>query len=226
VGRVGGVAPHLKVTPQNRVPHISILRCGPGAPFMQPHRMSGHSRKKREPLSMRCYTMAIMLKIGVALLSIMAVPALAQSIIPAQPADPLGGTWRLVETRQVLADGSVRPDPDLGPKPDGFMIYDPAAGQMCTVFNDTTRPRWAGPRPTDAELRTLFDQTVIYCSRYRVDPARHVIGFDMEVTLSPAWTGTSRERHFELSGDRLTLYPTPLPPGVTAWSIHLERVRR
>lgn len=31
--------------------------------------MSGHSRKKREPLSMGCYTMAVMLKIGVALLS-------------------------------------------------------------------------------------------------------------------------------------------------------------
>jgi hypothetical protein len=167
-----------------------------------------------------------MLKIGVALLSIMAVPALAQSANPAQPADPLGGTWRLVETRQVLADGSARPDPDLGPKPGGFMIYDPVSGQMCTVFNDTTRPRWAGARPTDAELRTLFDQTVIYCARYRVDPARHMIGFDMEVTLSPAWTGTSRERRFELSGDRLTIYPTPLPPGVTAWSIHLERVRR
>ena len=159
----------------------------------------------------------------------LALAATLACALPAGAAETsagISGTWRLVETRQVMMDGTVRPDPDLGPKPTGYMMYDDAAGRVCTVFNDTTRARWAAARPTDAELRTLFDQTVIYCGRYRVDEARHVIDFDMEITLSPAGVGTSRERRFELSGDQLKLFPTPLPAGVKAWSIRLERVRR
>jgi hypothetical protein len=149
------------------------------------------------------------------------MPAAAQT-----GAAGLAGAWRLVETRQVMADGTVRPDPDLGPRPSGHMIYDGVGGRVCTVFNDTTRPRWAAATPTEAELRTMFDKTVVYCGRYRVDEARQVIVFDLETTMSPNSAGTSRERRFELSGDRLTLYPRPLPAGVTDWSIRLERVRR
>jgi hypothetical protein len=144
----------------------------------------------------------------------------------AQDAAAIDGTWRLVETRQVMADGSVRPDPDLGPQPQGYMMYDAGAGRVCTFFNDATRPRWAQARPSDSEVRLMWDKTVVYCARYHVDAARKVIVFDMEITASPASTGTTRERRFEVSGDRLTLFPNPLPAGVKGWSIHLERVRR
>jgi hypothetical protein len=156
----------------------------------------------------------------------LAALALAWPAAAAPLAEQLSGTWKLVETRQTLADGGTRPDPDLGPRPMGYMMYDEAAGRVCTTFNDATRPRWAAARPTEAELRTLFEQTVIYCGRYRVDEARRVILYELEITLPPNNAGTTRERRFEMSGDRLTIYPTPLPAGVTAWSIHLERVRR
>jgi hypothetical protein len=164
------------------------------------------------------------------LLLILTSPAAALAgdppAVAAQGVARLSGTWRLVETRQVMADGAVRPDPDLGPRPAGYMMYDAATGRVCTVFDDTTRPRWAAARPTDTEARTMFNQTVAYCGRYRVDEARRIITFDLEVSMSPNSAGTSRERRFELSGDRLTLYPRPLPAGVTDWSVRLERVRR
>ena len=159
-------------------------------------------------------------------LAALAALAYALPAAAAESAAGISGTWRLVETRQEMADGTVRPDPDLGPRPTGYMMYDGAAGRVCTMFNDTTRPRWAGARPTEAELRTMFDQTVVYCGRYRVDEGRQAIVFDLETTMAPNNAGTSRERRFELSGDRLTLFPTPLPAGVKAWSIRLERVRR
>lgn len=137
---------------------------------------------------------------------------------------PIVGAWRLVETRQVLADGTVRPAPDVGPKPQGWMMYD-ASGRMCMAFNDSTRPRWASAaEPTEAELRTMFAHMVAYCAHYRVDAARGVIVLDVEFELSPNTAGSSRERRFELSGDRLTIYP-PLAAGVTAASVHLERAR-
>ena len=143
----------------------------------------------------------------------------------AQSAQPsIVGAWRLVETRQVLADGTVRPAPDVGPKPQGWMMYD-ASGHMCTHFNDSTRPVWtSATEPTEAELRTMLSHTVAYCARYRVDAARGVIVLVEEFGASPNTAGSSRERRFELSGDRLTIYP-PLAAGVTAASVHLERAR-
>ena len=140
----------------------------------------------------------------------------------AAPPPPLAGAWRLVETRQRLTDGSTRPDPDLGAHPGGYMIYDPS-GRMCTMFSDTDRPGWASPKPTDAELRAAYDHTVIYCARYEVDSGRGVITFHLDLGLNPG-PGATRERRFTLTGDTLTLYPAPLPAGVTDWSVRLQRV--
>lgn len=154
---------------------------------------------------------------------VFAVIALAGPVTAAPSG--VAGAWRLVETRQRMIDGSIRPDPDLGRHPDGYMIYDPH-GRMCTVFNDADRPPLTGARPTDAEVRAAYDHMVAYCARYEVDDARHVIVFHIEVAQSANSVGSSRERRFELRGDSLTLYPTPLPAGVTEWSIHLRRVRR
>jgi len=138
---------------------------------------------------------------------------------------PLAGAWKLMETRQRMADGSVRSDPDLGVRPSGFMIYDPA-GRMCTVFDDAGAPRWPKARPTDAEVRAAFDRLVSYCASYEVDAARQVIVFHIDVAQSPNNVGATRERRFELEGDSLTLHPMPLPAGVSEWSIRLQRVRR
>jgi len=104
------------------------------------------------------------------------------------------------------------------------MIYDPS-GRMCTVFSDTDRPRWGPAGPTDADLRAMFNNTVVYCARYEVDEARGVIVFHLEDGNSPNAVGVTRERRFALVGDSLTLYPNPLPAGVTAWTIRLQRVR-
>jgi hypothetical protein len=104
------------------------------------------------------------------------------------------------------------------------MMYEPG-GRMCTVFNNTERPRWSSARPDETELRAMYDHTVTYCARYRVDEARGYIVFDLVFSQSPGAAGTTRERRFELLGDHLKLYTTPLPAGVVDWSIELERVR-
>jgi hypothetical protein len=153
---------------------------------------------------------------------VLTITALAGPVTAAPPR--VAGAWKLVETRQRMSDGSIRPDPDLGAHPSGYMIYDPA-GRMCAVFNDGDRPRWAGASPTDAEVRAAYDHMVSYCARYEVDGARGVIVFHIDVAQSANGVGIDRERRFELNGDALTLYPTPLPAGVTEWSIHLRRVR-
>jgi hypothetical protein len=164
------------------------------------------------------------LLIAIALASLVGASAMHAATPVAPKAPRVSGAWRLVETRQRLVDGASRTDPDLGAHPAGYMIYDPS-GRMCTVFSDTDRPRWGAAGPTDADLRAVFNNTVAYCARYEVDEARGVIVFHLEHGNSPNTVGETRERRFELVGDSLTLYPNPLPAGVTAWTIHLQRVR-
>ncbi len=161
---------------------------------------------------------------AIALASVVGASAMHAATPVAIAAPRVSGAWRLVETRQRLVDGSTRTDPDLGAHPSGYMIYDPS-GRMCTVFSDTDRPRWGSAGPTDADLRAMFNNTVVYCARYAVDEARGVIVFHLEDGNSPNAVGATRERRFELVGDSLTLYPNPLPAGVTAWTIRLQRVR-
>src|SRR3954463_13870558 len=79
----------------------------------------------------------------------------------------LAGTWRLVTTRQRMTDGTIRPDPDLGAKPSGYLMFDAVAGQMCTVINNGDRANWAeAAHPTDAEARAIWTQTVSYCAAW------------------------------------------------------------
>lgn len=147
----------------------------------------------------------------------------ARAATPTAAAPRVAGAWRLIETRQRMESGAIRSDPDLGAHPAGYMIYD-ASGRMCTVFSDTDRPRWTSAGPSDADLRAMFNNTLVYCARYEEDDGRGVLTFHLEVGTLPNSAGITRERRFELSGDHLTLYPTPLPTGVTEWSIHLRRV--
>jgi hypothetical protein len=161
---------------------------------------------------------------AIALASLLGASAMQAATPLATKAPRVAGAWRLVETRQRLVGGASRTDPDLGAHPSGYMIYDPS-GQMCTVFSDTDRPGWGAAGPTEADLRAVFNNTVVYCARYAVDEARGVIVFHLEHGNSPNMVGVTRERRFELVGDNLTLYPTPLPAGVTAWTIRLQRVR-
>ena len=165
-----------------------------------------------------------MKKIGAVLavgLPIVAAPTHAAK--PHAPEARISGAWRLVETRQRMIDGSTRPDPDLGPHPAGYMIYD-SSGRMCTVFSDMDRPGWGSDGPSLKDLRAMYNNTLVYCARYEEDDKRGVIVFHLELGNSPNTAGATRERHFELIGDELTLYPTPLPAGVADWSIHLRRV--
>jgi hypothetical protein len=136
----------------------------------------------------------------------------------------LAGTWRLVATRQVMTDGTVRPDPDLGAKPSGYLMLDGTAGRMCTVINNGDRPKWPDrARPTDAEAHAIWTQTVGYCATWEVDPTGRELVYRLEVNLSPNAVGAERRRRFSLDGDRLVLYPTPLPPGVSEWTVEWRR---
>lgn len=169
---------------------------------------------------------AIMLA-GVALWSTPLASQEARSDTGRTTAASVTGTWRLVAARQRMTDGTVRPEPALGARPSGYMILDVAAGRMCTVINNGDRPTWKdGGHPTPAEVQAIWTQTVSYCATWTVDPAGREFVYRLELSLSPNAVGSEGRRRFSLAGDRLYVYPTPLPPGVAEWAVEWQRVPR
>lgn len=141
-------------------------------------------------------------------------------------AGELVGTWRLISATQRLADGSIRSDPNVGPKGLGYIIYT-SNGRVCTLLGNPERPRWATEgRPTDAEAPAIFDNVVAYCGTYSVNEKGGYVLHHVEIDLMPNRIGTDRKRFFTVSADRLVLRPAPpYPPGVADWTVTWQRVR-
>lgn len=137
----------------------------------------------------------------------------------------LVGTWRLVADSQRMADGAVRPDPNVGGHPRGYIIYS-STGHMCAMLANSERPRWtSSDRPTEAEAMAIPANMLAYCGTYSVDETGGFILHHIEIDLSPNRAGTDRKRFFTLSGNHLLLRPAPpLPDGVQDWTVTWERV--
>lgn len=137
----------------------------------------------------------------------------------------LVGTWRLVSATQQLADGTVRPDPQTGPKGVGYLIYTDT-GHVCVVVGNPERSRWASVQtPTDKDLRNAFDGLVAYAGTFEVNEAEHYVVHHIEVDRVPNATGTDRKRFCSFSGNHLVLRAAPpLPANVKEWTIIWERV--
>jgi Lipocalin-like domain len=136
----------------------------------------------------------------------------------------LVGTWRLIAARQRLSDGSVRADPQPGPRGVGYIMYD-ATGHMCVVLANPDRQTWKAPKaPTDAEVRSAFEGLVAYCGTYETNEPKHYVIHHVEADREPQVMGTDRARLATVNGDRLVLRPIDLPPGVKEWTVEWERV--
>jgi hypothetical protein len=137
----------------------------------------------------------------------------------------LVGAWRLVSATERMADGTERPDPNVGARGRGYIVYT-ATGQVCAMLGNSQRPRWADAKqPTAAEASAIPENMVAYCGTYSVDEAGGFVVHHVEIDLSPNLTGTDRKRFFTITADRLVLRAAPpLPEGVQALTITWERV--
>jgi hypothetical protein len=117
---------------------------------------------------------------------------------------PFAGTWRLVSQHSLYPDG--RTVPSRGDNADGIIIYD-AAGNMAVQLMRTDESATAY---TDmADLQSAMQGFLAYYGRYEVEePQDEKVGVVRHfVTGSSyfAYRGTVQLRHYEFSGDTLTL---------------------
>jgi hypothetical protein len=162
--------------------------------------------------------------IGLLILLSSAPSAILTAQSPRTLRDELVGTWRLVAAHQTLADGSVRPDPQTGPRGVGYIMYD-VTGHVCVVLTNPDRPAWKMPAsPTDAEIRSAMDGLVAYCGTYDTNEQLHYVIHHIEADRYPSIVGTDRTRRATVTGDRLMLRPVDLPAGVKDWTVEWQRV--
>ena len=83
-----------------------------------------------------------------------AATVLALSLHPCGAAEnPILGAWRLTSFVRVQSDGAKYDQ--LGPHPDGYLIYSPD-GRMSALFVDGDRAPPKQAPPTDAERAALY----------------------------------------------------------------------
>lgn len=182
------------------------------------------------PASLSVYSISSTIRplIVPALALILAVPFTstnAQSAAPASGASAraqLIGSWRLVSRESRRGNGEVEADPGLSNLPLGVLIYDPSghvAAQLSrrnrsvSLFNDECSAA--------AEIKGTSDtaQTVLgydaYFGTYTLNEKDGIVTHHLEAAIWPGDIGKSIERHFTISGDRLTItFKTSTKDGV------------
>ena len=140
----------------------------------------------------------------------------------ATPGD-LVGTWKLLLYEDRPAGG--KPEYPYGEKAVGLLIYD-STGHMSVQISQPPVPKDRSGKHkagTDEERAAAY---TAYFGTYTVDWAKQIITHRVEGNLYPAYVGTSHERPFELTGDRLLLKPQWEREGKLIQGVRIfERVR-
>ena len=139
----------------------------------------------------------------------------------------LVGTWRLVSRAVTLEDGTAVQDPGLGTTPTGYLIYD-SSGHMAAQMMKLDRPTeidcgtsGAAPRNNSQSVNG-YDA---YFGEYTIDETNHTVTHHLEGALAAADVGKSLVRHFQVSGDKLTIFVrTNSPKEIQIRTLTWERV--
>jgi hypothetical protein len=170
------------------------------------------------PLSTISSKIKFMMAAGVALLLIFpvdhaqTVPVRGQAVSGSSVRAQLIGTWRLVSRQSRRANGELEADSGLSAVPLGVLIYD-LSGHVAAQLSrrDRTVAMIGEECQTAATTKGTPDtaQTILgydaYFGTYRINEQEGVVTHHLEAALFPGDIGKDIERHFTVSGDRLTI---------------------
>lgn len=127
--------------------------------------------------------------------------------------EALVGVWKLVLFEYRRSNGElVYP---LGQDPTGSLIYH-ENGRYSVQVSRRDRPVFTSSYFKDLapeQLKIALDGYFAYYGTYEVNEAQKTITHYVEASLFPNWIGTEQVRHFEFSGNRLTLRMPPRKGG-------------
>lgn len=150
-----------------------------------------------------------------AALSLGALTATAQS-------SSIVGTWVLTAAEKILPDGTRTSD--YGNNPHGLVIFTDDGHYSVQIYraNRTTFSSGDRLKGTPDEYRNVALEMSVHFGRYKVDPVKRTITFEIDRASFPNWDGTTQVRSYELKGDELSWRVAPRPDG----SIPITVVKR
>lgn len=118
------------------------------------------------------------------------------------------GSWELTVREDRRADGTLVPEPGLGPNPKGLLIYD-GCGNFAAQFmkRDRSNPDpavEAGGKSGANNTRATGGYDA-YFGKYSVDDERREVTQELLGALSPENVGHVVTRVLEIDGDELTI---------------------
>jgi len=154
--------------------------------------------------------------IGSILLVAMSIARLGCDSASAQTADDAAkrfvGMWSLVS---ITTNGQV--NPDRGPTPSGFIVYDRSGNMAVQIMPDRNRPKYAGAQPTPDEAKAALIGYTAYFGTYTVDAQAGTVTHHRKGNINP---GASIEvvRRYEFVGEnRVILNPVENPANKLTW---------
>jgi Lipocalin-like domain len=142
---------------------------------------------------------------------------------PAQGANALIGTWKVVEFADL--DKSGKWQYWFGEHPRGYFVYDETGHVHIQIMKVPSLAPFPEANSDDGKLPSAehalaaYNAYFAYFGTYTVDAKKSVVTHHVEGSLAPDYTGTDQPRPFKLTGDRLEI-----SDGRT-WRRVLERVR-
>ena len=132
------------------------------------------------------------------------------------------GTWTLTAAEKLLPDGKRLPD--YGPNPHGLVIFTTDGFYSVQIYR-AERMKFASGDKASGTAEEYKDASIgmsVHFGRYRVDPAKHTITFEIDRSSVPNIDDTTAVRAYELKGDELSWKVAPRQDG----SIPITRLRR
>ena len=145
--------------------------------------------------------------------------------LPAQNAQRLPGTWKLLTASSFSAAGDTNRAP-YGPAPNGFVTYTADQRVAVIITHSDRKPLSVVDRAgaPAAERADAFATLIAYAGRYRLsgDSVIHHV----EAGSVQNWVGTDLVRRVSFRGDQLVLRspPTALAGQVRTYELVWERV--
>jgi len=123
-------------------------------------------------------------------------------------ADALVGTWQLFLREDRTESGELKPDPSLGVKPIGLLVYD-AGGRFSAQFmkqdrSDDSLAVNVGEVRGHNNSRAMNGYDA-YFGSYTVEEDTHLVTQILEGALAPENVGMVVTRPMSIEGDQLTL---------------------
>jgi Lipocalin-like domain len=152
------------------------------------------------------------------LLSVCTIAALGLAVLPGASVaqqksmkDQLVGTWTLLLTDYVKADGTHAPG--FGPNPSGSVIFSPDGHYSLQIMR-ASLPKFASNsrvKGSTDENKAVVQGALTHFGKYTVNDADKTLNLQIESSSFPNWSGTRQKRPITAMADDVLTWTTANP---------------